>query len=113
MLTDCWSTITQLKGKLLHTLDQNHPFDVVDVDSQAITIHVRSTDHTRAIPRKDIEAAYQYLLDNGELTAREINQRFAHRSSAFVSALLATLPGVKYKLEPIRLLYRPSKGTTV
>ncbi len=47
----------------------------------------------------------------GELTAREINQRFAHRSSAFVSALLATLPGVQYKLEPIRLLFRPARGT--
>ena len=43
------------------------------------------------------------LEANGELSAKKIDDDFAHFKSAYVAALLAKVPGVTYTTNPIIL----------
>jgi len=110
-MVDCWLHVVGLEGKTLHTLDQGHPFDVVEVGDKKMVIRVQSTGRLRNIRRAEIESAFQELQTARELSARDIGKRHAPWNSSFVSTLLAALPGVGHRLKPIRLyLKRPGAG---
>ena len=105
MPTDCWPNVVGLKGRTLRTLAQNKPFDILELSDHELIIRVGSSGRLRKIRRREIEGAYQELLQRGEISARDIQKRHAPRNSAFVSAILAELPGVDHQVKPIRLLH--------
>ena len=98
-----WDELGKLEGKTLSTLDQRKPFDVLEVSAQGMIIRPHETDTERKIRRHEIEDAYRRLTAIGELTRSEIREEFSKFNPAYVAAILAELPNVKYARKPIRL----------
>jgi hypothetical protein len=98
-----WIEIKKLKGQTLRTLDQHKPFDVVDVSDHAVIVCPHKNEIERQIPQKTIEDAYRRLIVDGEITRTEISSEFSEFNPAYVVAILAALPNVKYSIRPIRL----------
>jgi hypothetical protein len=98
-----WEELEKLEGKTLSTLDQHKPFDVLDVSDREMMIRPHETNTARKIRRHEIENAYRRLAAVGELTRSEIREEFSNFNPAYVAAILAELPNVKYARKPIRL----------
>lgn len=98
-----WDEFGKLEGKTLFTLDQHKPFDVLEISDQRMLIRPHETDTERKIRRHEIEDAYRQLTAVGELTRSEIKEEFSKFNPAYVAAILAELPNVKYARKPIRL----------
>lgn len=91
-----------LKGKTLSTLARAKKFDVLQVDERKIRVAPQSTHVERPISKDSIEWAWNELWTKGELKQQEI---FLSGSvnSAYIATLLTQLPGVTYKIKPVRL----------
>lgn len=98
--------ITELKklvGKTLHTLDRQKPFTIDEIKSTSIKI-ITSTGNPRSIDFRMIVSAYNHLIKNGELTRIQIRDHYSDFHPAYIAAILANLPNVKWRLKPITLL---------
>jgi hypothetical protein len=95
--------IEKLEGTTLSTLDQSKPFDILEVSNQDIIIRPHETAKERKIRRNEVEDAFRRLVAIGELTRSEIREEFSNFNPAYVAAILAELPDVKYSRKPIRL----------
>ncbi len=100
------SELHKLIGHTLHTLDRNQPFTIQNLAPGQIKIIVGSTGNSRSIPLAQIEAAWQELVEAGELSRATIRAKFSSFNPAYVAAILAVLPGVTYENKPITLLYK-------
>ena len=100
-----WSEIKKLKGTTLKTLDQNRPFDIVEVTDQNVIVKPHARGIARTIKREAIEDAFGELALRGEITRADIRERYANYNPAYVAAILASLPGVTALRKPIRLYY--------
>ena len=96
--------LKRLEGKTLETLDHHKKFTIFTVDHRGILINVNSTQIDRQILKNQIEDSWEYLQKNGEMTAVYVLDQGC-RSSAYVVAILAEIPGVTYTIRPIRLRY--------
>lgn len=97
--------LTFLKGKTFDTLARDSKFTIEDVTPSGIFITVHSTGNDRQIFRKEIENAWEELLQNGMLFATQVLAS-GSRSSAYIVTILSKLPDVTYTLKPIRLEYK-------
>jgi hypothetical protein len=96
--------LKRLEGKTLKTLDRHKEFTVLAVDHRGILIDVHSTQKERQIFKDQFEEAWEYLQKNGEMAAVHVLDEGC-RSSAYVVAILAEIPGVTYTIRPIRLRF--------
>lgn len=99
-----WNEIKKLNGNILRTLDRHNPFEIIAVTESTVIIRLKSTGNERPISRKGLEEAYRHLMVTGRLTCEEIDQKYTPRNPVYTAAILAEMPGVQYKLNPIRLL---------
>jgi YgiT-type zinc finger domain-containing protein len=108
---DFWGTlVSPLVGETCPTLKHGHKFQVLKKGSNHIELMICSTGKPRRIARHEVEEAWQHLIGTGSLTRKEIMQQFSSRNPAYVAALLARMPGVEVRLDPvITLLYREEK----
>ncbi len=98
-----WVEIEKLAGQTLATLDQRKPFDVVEVSDHDVIVRPHKTGIERKIQRDEIEDAFKRLVAIGELTRSDIREEFSNFNPAYVAAILAQLPNIKYSRKPIRL----------
>jgi hypothetical protein len=97
--------LKKLQGKPLKTLYQSKPFEITQVSNNQIILKT-SKDPQHPIPLKEITTAWHYLLKNKKVTSSEVRDLGGSETNhAYVVAILANLPGVKYKLGPIVLTY--------
>lgn len=87
----------------MRTLDRRKPFDVIEVDTNTLTILPHSTRIERPIRREGIETAYRRLMTTGQLTIKEIEEEYTPRSQVYTATILAGMPDVHYSLRPTRL----------
>jgi len=106
---DLWGEINQLEGKIIRTLDQRKPFEVVDVNDKAVIIKPFVRGIERRIPRKEIEESYRELVALGQLSRSQIMDLYSPWNPAFVTAILAELPHVTHTVRPIILYYKIEK----
>jgi hypothetical protein len=106
---DLWSEIKQLEGKIIKTLDQRKPFEVVDVNDKAVIIKPFVREIERRIPRKEIEESYRELVALGQINRNQIMDLYSPWNPAFVAAILAELPDVTHTIRPIVLYYKGEK----
>lgn len=99
-----WNEIKNMKGLILRTLDRHNPFEIIAVTDSAVIIMPKSTGKERPISREGVENAYRHLTVTGRLTLDELESKFTPRNPVYTAAVLAKIPGVQYKLKPIRLL---------
>jgi len=104
-MIDCWQEVKKLQGQTLKTLDQRKSFDILGATYSCVEIFLHSKKSYRKIYRQEIEGACDELKTRREITRSEIEERHSPRNPAYVAAILATLPGVGYSLNPIRLFY--------
>jgi len=101
-----WGEVGKLVGhEGLTTLDQQNPFRILEVSETSLQILVGRTGHRRTIRREEIEDAWQHLVSQRELSRSEIHAHYSEVNPAYVAAILAALPGVTHKTDPIRLFY--------
>ena len=100
-----WQMIEGLVGRELYTLHENNPFTVDQVQERRVEITVGTTGNPRTIRREEIELAWEHLVKEGAVSRAEIQQQFSSFNPAFVAAILAALPGVTHRTDPIRLFY--------
>lgn len=98
-----WNAIRKLKGRTLKTLDRRKPFTIVAITDNTVTVLPLSTGKERPIARVGIENAFRHLQTTGQLTLAEIEKEYASRNPVYVAAMLAELPRVQYRQNPIRL----------
>ena len=96
---------TPLEGRTLRTLDRRNAFHVVSVTDDIVSIRVQSTNKPRPIPMREIEHAYPELVAAGHITRVDIEARHSPRNPAYVAAMIAEFPGVRWQARPIRLVY--------
>jgi hypothetical protein len=96
-----WKLLVGLQGKVLKTLDQGRPFDVLHVSQANVIIVPHKNNKNRTIYMKEIEGSYRKLKAIGRITRVEIEAQFSPRNPAYVAAILATLPGVRSHGKPI------------
>jgi hypothetical protein len=97
--------LKNLQGKRLTTLYQNKPFEISQISNNQIILKT-STESQRPIPFKEITLAWNHLQKNKKVTSSGVRDLGGSESNhAYVVAILASLPGVKYKLGPIVLTY--------
>lgn len=101
-----WEYIKSLEGKTLKTLAQKRPFDVSVVSDEYVIVIPHTKMIPRSIKRIEIEGANRALRIRESISARDIQKEFSLFNSSFVSSLLAHLPAVEYKSNPIRLYYK-------
>ena len=102
---DRWTEIAKLIGRTLKTLEQERPFDVVDVTHDEVTVRPTINDNERRIPREEIEGAFDELITLGVISRVDIEARYSRYNPAYVAAILAEMPGVQYSVKPISLWY--------
>lgn len=103
---ELWTEVAHLKGCTLHTLDQGHPFDIVDLTPSKIVLLLHTTGKNRHVRRTELEAAWHELRQRGQLTRTTIRDRYSEANPAYIAAILAALPGVTHTLSPITLTLR-------
>lgn len=86
-------------------LDQQKPFTVTAVTSDKMTVMPQATDKERPLTRDEIEGAWLALVQRGELSLMDVKHEFSDWSPVYITAVLAELPGVTYKIWPIVLFY--------
>jgi hypothetical protein len=108
---EVWRFFRGLKGRRLSTLDQQRPFTLVDVSPTNLTVRVESTGFPRTIRRADFEEAWERLREQGRLARTEIHREISPFNPAYVSTLLAQVPGVRHTISPILLIMGASRET--
>jgi hypothetical protein len=100
-----WRFLESRKGERFHTLDQRKPFVLQDVQPTSLTVRVEASGYPRSIPRSHFEEAWRRLAESGRLSRSEIHDEISRFNPAYVSTLLAHVPGVQYRLSPIVLTF--------
>jgi len=106
-ISGCWPQVARLAGHELYTLSQRKPFRVLQVGNNTLQIQVEASGETWGIQRKKIEAAWEHLAREGEISRAEIQNQYLRFNSTYVAAILAALPDVTHQVRPIRLTYQP------
>ncbi len=102
-IMDLTVELRNLQGKRLATLYQNKPFEIAQVSGSQIVLKTQ-TEQQCAITLKEITRAWNRLQKNKKLTSSEVRDLGGSESNtAYVVAIIASLPGVKHKLGPIVL----------
>ncbi len=96
-----WKLVAALQGKVLQTLYQRRLFNVLLVTASHAIVVPQKTEKNGLVPMKEIEGAYCKLKSTGKLTRVQIEYEFSPRNPAYVAAILANLPGVKFYNDPI------------
>ena len=102
---DLWIELKKLQGRTLRTLGQGKLFDVVVVLSDSIVVKPHSSGRERPVARTAIEGSFRELASHGQISRSKIEDSYMPRSSAYIAAMLAELPGVSHAKNPILLKY--------
>jgi len=98
-----WDRIEYLIGQSLKTLEQNQPFEIMEITPSDIQICIYSTLETRRIKRGIVEAVWLQLASDGCLKESTIQESYSSSNAPFISAILAPMPNVTYRLDPVEL----------
>lgn len=89
-----------LVGKKLATITQGRTNVVLEVRADEVLVATRRSPQGRPVRIREIESAFRRLSHDGEL---EISVQSVGYRSAFIGAVLASLPGVEVATRPRRV----------
>src|SRR3954447_24338493 len=97
---DAHAHLSSLVGRQLHTAGQRRPNRVIRIEADTVLVATERSPHGETVPIAWVQSAGQRLFAERELriTPREIGYR-----SAFIGAVLSTLPHVDIEERPLRL----------
>jgi hypothetical protein len=91
-------------GNTYSTIGRDHKFTVESIDDGGIEIVVHKNGNSRRIVKKEIDQAWNLLLQHGILEQKELAQ--SSQNSAYVIKFLSSFAGVKIKRKPVALIYQ-------
>ena len=97
-----WERLDYLSGQTLKTLESQEPFEVIEVSATGVRIFIYSSLKKRGIYRDEIEGAWRELQTKGVITYSDIG-RYSKANSDYVAAIIASVPGVSYQIDPLQL----------
>ena len=105
-----WNQLEYLMGQSLKTLEQSQPFEITDITENDIQIFVYTTKQTRRIKRGVLEGAWMQLHKNGRIRQSDLRNNFSSSNSVYISSILAAMPGISFRLDPLELIAAPQKS---
>lgn len=75
------------------------------INTNHVLIYINSSQKGRKIIKSEIEKSAIHLFSRKSLTRAEIRTLFSEANPAYVAGILAKLPGVEHKVDPITLFY--------
>ena len=87
---DARAHLASLTGRTIETLSQRKPNRILHLDGSAVIVATESSPSGQPVEIADVQAAFDRLLSGEEV---EISVASLGHRSAFVGAVLPTLPG--------------------
>lgn len=100
MRPDAHDLIMSLIGKTVFTLGQGKPNEVLRIEGNTVIVATSVSPSGQPIPLAEVQAALDSLYEAGEVV---IDRRVVGYRSAFIGAVLATLPGTEALVRPRRV----------
>ena len=102
---DARAYLNTLVGKTIHTIGQGRPNRIVAVEDAEVVVATNQSPNGQRIAIADLQAAMDMLERTGDLL---IDKKIVGYRSAFIGAVLSTLPGAIVSTQPRRVrLERP------
>ena len=101
---DARAHLQTLVGKTIHTIGQGRPNRIVEVSGQHVIVATDKSPSGQAVPIAEVQAAIDMLERAGEL---RIDVKTVGYRSAFIGAVLATLPDAVVATNPRRVRLGP------
>ena len=98
-----WEQINYLTGQTLKTLEDQQPFEILEISNGELLIFIYASLDKRKIKRERIELAWHELLVEGVITESSIKEKYSSGNAAQIAAILAEMPGVAFKTGPVQL----------
>lgn len=95
--------LTELVGQTVYTVSQRRPNRILEVDGDAVVVGTEKTPGGEQVPIAMVQEAMDQLSTTGELA---VSVKVIGYRSAFVGAVLSSLPGVEIEREPTKLVLR-------
>jgi hypothetical protein len=100
--TDAEQLLRSLVGQTIHTLT-GKPNTILRLQGDQVIVATAKSPGGKPVPIAWVQEALDRLLRDGEV---EISVRSVWHRSAFIGAVLGTLPGVAKHLRPARITHR-------
>jgi len=83
--------LRSLVGKTIYTISRRNPNRVIEIRGDEVIVSTDRSPSGQPVPIREIESAWAELQEKGELAIEVTTVGYR---SAFIGAVLATLPGV-------------------
>ena len=97
---DARAHLRTLLGRTISTIGQRQPNRIVEIDRNDVIVATQRSPAGQRIPIADVQAAMDMLETTGDLI---IDKKVVGYRSAFIGAVLATLPGARVSTRPRRV----------
>lgn len=97
---DARAHLNTLVGKTIHTVAQGRPNRIVAIDGAQVVVATTQSPNGQRIAIAEVQAAMDMLERTGDLL---IDKKIVGYRSAFIGAVLATLPGAIVSTRPRRV----------
>lgn len=97
---DARAHLNALVGNTIHTIGQGRPNRIVAVDGADVVVATTQSPNGQRIAIAEVQAAMDMLERTGDLL---IDKKIVGYRSAFIGAVLATLPGAIVSTRPRRV----------
>ena len=105
LTVDARAHLNTLVGKTIHTIGQGRPNRIVAIDGAGVVVATLQSPNGQRIAIAEVQAAMDMLERTRDLL---IDKKIVGYRSAFIGAVLATLPGAVVSTRPRRVrLERP------
>jgi hypothetical protein len=91
MVDDIRQHLRALVGKTIYTIGKKRWNRILDIQGDNVIVATEPSPRGKTVPMKEVQAAWDELRSKGELA---INVKTVGYRSAFIGAVMATLPGV-------------------
>ncbi len=99
MAVDAREHVRSLVGKTIYTVGLKKPNRVIEIRGRDVIVGTEKTPAGEPVPIKELQDAIDQLFARGDLL---IDKKTVGYRSAFIGAVLATIPGVIMETRPRR-----------
>ena len=96
-----------LKGRTIYMLGQGKPNTIVKIDRKVVTVGTEKSPEGTPLQIEKVQEAFDRIRKDGKV---EVNGKSLGPRSAFIGAVLATLPGAEVDEKPIAVRVPKKKG---
>lgn len=104
MSSSIWSVLQGMRGRYISTLVHGKKFQIAMITPYELIIRPVKQRKPRTLTRECVQDAWRNLIFHRRLSINEIAEKYSKFNSAYLAAILATMPDVTYTTNPIVLI---------